>query len=155
VPRPTATHFSLTSGSTATAGLPIQFTVTALDSGNATVTVYSDPVLFTSTDPSAALPADMTLTNGTRVFRASLITVGLQTLTVSDPLSASITGTRGSITVSAASGLRFVPVTPCRIVDTRSGTGGFFGPIGAPPRTSIRLQGVAAFLARLKPIRSM
>jgi hypothetical protein len=136
-----AAYFSVNSGSTATAGVPIQFTVTALDSSNATVTAYSDPVHFTSTDPSAVLPADTTLTNGTGVLKASLVTVGLQTLTVSDPLSPSITGTGGSIAVSAASGLRFVPVRPCRIVDTRNGTGGFTGPIGGGATQNFNPQG--------------
>ncbi|HEY7337893.1 MAG TPA: SBBP repeat-containing protein [Bryobacteraceae bacterium] len=115
----TATHFSVTAPASAAAGVPLQFTVTALDSGNNSVTGFSDPVHFTGTDGSGALPADATLTNGAGTFTASLVTVGTQTITASDLFDATITGTSGGIVVSAASGLRFVPVTPCRLFDTR------------------------------------
>ena len=116
----TATHFLVSAPSSATAGLPIQFTVTALDSSNNTVTAYTDPVHFTSTDPAATLPGDGTLSNGVGTFSASLVTPGAVTLTASDPLSASITGTSGSIQVSqSTAGLRFISMPPCRVVDTR------------------------------------
>jgi len=53
-------------------------------------------------------------------FSASLVTPGAVTLTASDPLSASITGTSGSIQVSqSTAGLRFISMPPCRVVDTR------------------------------------
>jgi hypothetical protein len=124
-----ATHFSVAPGSfTATAGVPLQFTVTALDVAGNVVTGYTDPVRFTSTDGSAALPADTALTNGVGTFTASLVTSGLQTLTASDLFSPSISGTSGSITVSAPPGLQFIPVTPCRVADTRKPQ----GPYGAP-----------------------
>ena len=119
----TATHFSVSAPSTATAGIPIQFTVTALNASNQTATTYTDPVHFTSTDPAATLPADAALTNGVGTFSASLVTPGTATLTASDLLSSSITGTSGSIAVSqSTSGLRFVSMPPCRLVDTRDAT---------------------------------
>jgi hypothetical protein len=118
-----ATHFSITAPATATAGLPIPFTVTALNASNQTVAAYSDPVHFTSTDPLAALPGDATLSNGVGTFSASLVTVGGITLTASDLLSPAITGTSGSIAVSqSTSGLRFISMPPCRVVDTRDST---------------------------------
>jgi hypothetical protein len=67
-------------------------------------------------------------TNAGRVANNSLITLGTQTLTASDLISSSITGTNGNITVSPQSGLRFTPVTPCRVADTRNAA----GPFGAP-----------------------
>lgn len=122
------THFSVVAPPNATAGSPIQFTVTALDANNNTAVTYSDPVRFTSTDGSAALPMNVTLANGVGTFSASLVTPGLQRLTATDSLLPSITGASGSVTVSAAAGLSFVPVTPCRVVDTRVGP----GPFGPP-----------------------
>jgi hypothetical protein len=119
----TATHFSVSAPSTATAGLPIQFTVTALNASNQTATTYTDPVHFTSTDPAATVPADAALSNGVGKFSASLVTPGTTTLTASDLLSSSITGTSGSIAVSqSTSGLRFISIPPCRVVDTRDAT---------------------------------
>jgi hypothetical protein len=119
----TATHFSVTAPASATAGIPIQFTVTALDAGNQTVTAYTDPVHFTSSDPAATLPGDAALTNGVGTFSASLVTVGGDTLTASDLLVPAINGTSGSIAVSqSTAGLRFVSMPPCRVVDTRDGT---------------------------------
>lgn len=119
----TATHFSVTAPASAIAGIPIQFTVTALNASNQTATGYTDPVRFTSTDPSATLPGDTTLTNGVGTFSASLVTPGAATLTASDLLSSSITGSSGTIEVSqSTSGLRFVSMPPCRVVDTRDST---------------------------------
>jgi len=152
------THFSLTPSSfTATAGVPLQFTVAALDASNATVTGCTGSVRFTSTDGSATLPADTTLTNGLGVFTASLVTPGTQTLTASDLFSPSISGTSGGITVSAPSGLRYVPVTPCRVTDTRLPAGPFGAPfIGGeglvPSRSRVR---PVEFPRPRRPIRSM
>ncbi|HLY17757.1 MAG TPA: hypothetical protein VKR61_11070 [Bryobacteraceae bacterium] len=115
-----ATHFSVAAPSNATAGTPIQFTVTALDSNNQTATSYTDPVHFTSTDPAATLPGDGTLTNGVGTFSASLVTEGSITITAGDLLQPLINGTSNSITVSlSTAGLRFVSMPPCRVVDTR------------------------------------
>jgi hypothetical protein len=125
----TATHFSVVpSSSTATLGTPIQFTVTALDSSNATVATYSDPVHFTSTDVSAALPPNATLVSGVGTFPASLVTTGTQSLTVTDVDAPSIAGTSSPVNVIAATGFLFVPITPCRVADTRQAMGPFGGP---------------------------
>jgi hypothetical protein len=125
-----ATHFLVTALPTATAGMPLSFKITALDASNNPVATYSDPVHFSSSDNVAILPADKTLTNGAGTFSATMVTTGSQTLTATDPFNSSVTGTSANIMVSAASGLSFIPITPCRVVDTRGN--GFTGSFGPP-----------------------
>jgi sugar lactone lactonase YvrE len=124
----TATHFSVTAASSATAGVPVQFTVNALDASNHTVVNYSDPISLGSSDSFASLPANVTLSNGVGTFQSSLVTLGVQNLTASDLFYPSISGVSGGISVLAPSGLHFVPVTPCRVADTRNVSGPFGGP---------------------------
>jgi uncharacterized protein (TIGR03437 family) len=83
-----------------TAGVPFSITVTALDSSNATVASYAGTVHFTSTDGAATLPADSTLTNGVGVFSVTLKTAGNQTITATDTVTPSVTGTSSGITVT-------------------------------------------------------
>ena len=121
-----ATHLLVLPHSFTTSGVPVQFTVTALDASDNPVVNYPGTVHFTSSDPSAILPPNSTLVNGAGTFSAVLVTPGARTITASDVSSGVVSGTSASITVSAATGLRFVPVTPCRLVDTRNpGSGGF------------------------------
>ena len=96
-----ATHFTV-SAAFATAGTAFSFTVTARDQFDNTATGYSGVVHFTSSDGAAVLPADATLTNGTGSFSATLVTAGNQTITGTDTVTASITGTSGQVAVSAA-----------------------------------------------------
>jgi len=98
----TATQFSVTASGTATAGSATSVTVTALDAFGNTATGYSGTVHFTSTDPQASLPADGTLTNGTKTFSATLKTAGSQTITATDTVNSSITGTSNPVTVNGA-----------------------------------------------------
>jgi predicted RNA methylase len=108
-----ATHFSVNAPATAIAGTGINITVTALDASNNTVTSYSGTMHFTSTDGQAALPADSTLTNGTGIFSATLETVGNKTITATDTVKASITGTSNSISVgTTAAATHFSVVAP-------------------------------------------
>jgi hypothetical protein len=58
------------------------------------VTDYTGKVHFTSTDPSAVLPADVTLTNGQGSFSATLFTAGSRSITATDTITSSITGTQ-------------------------------------------------------------
>jgi hypothetical protein len=99
-PPPTATHFSVSAPAFATAGTPVSFTVTALDSSNNVVTSYSGTVHFTSTDAHAMLPASSTLTMGTGIFSATFSTPGNQTITATD--AASLTGKSSAIAVATA-----------------------------------------------------
>src|ERR1700676_5588947 len=97
----TATHFSVTAEATATAGTAFPFTVTALDASN-NVNGYSGTVHFSSSDGQAVLPTNSTLTSGTGTFSATLKTLGSQTITATDTVTASITGTSNSINVKGA-----------------------------------------------------
>jgi hypothetical protein len=97
-----ATHFSVSAPPSATAGMAFNFTVTALDPFNNTATGYTGTVHFTSTDGAAVLPANATLTNGVGTFSATLKTAGGQTITATDTVTPSITGTSSTITVSAS-----------------------------------------------------
>jgi len=107
-----ATHFALSAPASATAGSAFSFTVTAQDQFNNTVTGYSCTVHFTSSDGQAILPADSTLTNGTGSFSATLKTAGNQTISATDTVSSSITGTSNAILVKAAAATYFSVSAP-------------------------------------------
>jgi hypothetical protein len=96
--------------SSATAGTPLTFTVTAKDAQGNTDPTYTGTVHFTSSDPAATLPADYTFSaadNGTHTFPngVTLKTAGNQTVTATD--TASTTGTSGTITVNPAAASKF------------------------------------------------
>jgi len=111
-----ATHYSVSAPASAIAGAAFTFTVTALDQFNNTATGYSGTVHFTSTDAQAVLPADSTLTNGVGTFSATLKTAGSQTLTATDTVTASITGTSGTVTVSAAAATHYTVSAPASAI---------------------------------------
>jgi hypothetical protein len=111
-PPPPAAHFSVTAPASANAGAAFNFTVTALDASNTTVSTYSGTVHFTSTDGHAGLPANSKLTNGTGSFPVTLKTPGSQTIAATDSATASITGTSNSIMVSGASATHFSVTAP-------------------------------------------
>lgn len=98
---PPAPHFSISSPANTPNATSFSFTVTALDASNQTVTSYSGMVHFASTDPRAQLPPDSILVSGTKVFSATLATVGNQTITATDKSTPSITGSSNSINVGA------------------------------------------------------
>src|SRR5438067_12664556 len=89
------------------AGFSHSFTVTALDAFNNTASGYGGTVHFTSSDGAATLPANSTLTNGVGTFNATLKTAGAQSLTATDTVTGSITGTQSGITVNAATATSF------------------------------------------------
>jgi hypothetical protein len=95
-----ATHFSVTAPATAAAGSTFNFIVTALTAANTTATGYTGTVHFTSSDGKAVLPANSALLNGVMTLPAVLNTAGAQTITATDTVTASITGTSGTITVA-------------------------------------------------------
>ncbi|HEX2988306.1 MAG TPA: hypothetical protein VHS06_09065 [Chloroflexota bacterium] len=95
-----ATHLAVLAPNSATSGTAFNFTVTALDQFNNTATGYTGTVHFTSNDSAAVLPADSTLTNGTKAFSATLKTAGSRAITTTDKDNASITGTSATIAVS-------------------------------------------------------
>src|SRR5215469_16226890 len=95
------THFSVSTPQSATAGSAFSFSVTALDANNNPVASYSGTVHFSSTDSQAVLPANSTLSNGTRTFSGTLRTAGGHTIVATDSVTASITGTSSSIDVNS------------------------------------------------------
>ena len=111
------------------AGVPVAFTLAVIDNAtNTVVTSLSDPIRFTSSDPAAVLPPDTTLINGVATVFATFLTAGSRTWTAVDIGVAGSLEATGSITVNAPSALGFVPVTPCRVLDTRKPNGAFGGP---------------------------
>src|SRR5207247_4837345 len=80
------------------------FTVTAKDAFGNTATGYTGTVAFTSSDSQAVLPAKYTFGSGDAgvdSFSATLNTTGAQSITATDTVNASITGTESGITVSS------------------------------------------------------
>ncbi len=95
-----AMHFSVSAPASAGQNISFNFTVTALDQFNNTATGYSGTVHFTSSDGTATLPANSTLTNGVGTLAATLKTLGNQTITATDTVNSGITGTSGNISVA-------------------------------------------------------
>src|SRR5262249_57778295 len=115
-----AQTLSFTAPTSATAGAPFTITLKALDGSGNVATGYRGTVHFTSTDGQASLPPNYTFTandNGSHTFTSGvmLATAGNQTLTATDTGTSSITGTSGTIAVSAAAAKYFTvspPTTP-------------------------------------------
>jgi hypothetical protein len=95
-----ATHFTVSTPPSATAGAAFSVTVTALDALNTPVATYAGTLHFTSTDGQAILPGDSTLASGTGTFSATLTTLGSQTITATDTVNPAITGTSQTLTVT-------------------------------------------------------
>ena len=89
-----------------TAGLARNVAVTAKDPFNNTATGYTGTVALSSTDAQAVLPGNYTFVagdNGTHNLSVSLKTAGLQSITATDTVTSSITGSQLGITVNAGS----------------------------------------------------
>jgi hypothetical protein len=102
---PAAASLMLVSGfpTSATHGVAYTFTVTVLDAYGNIATGYRGTVHLGSSDVQAALPADYTFTaadKGKHSFSATLNTLGTQSLTATDTVTATLTGSEGGITVS-------------------------------------------------------
>jgi hypothetical protein len=99
-----ATQLSVTAAAnTSLTGANFKFTVTAQDAFKNRATSYAGTVHFTSSDTNAktVLPANSSLTSGTKDFSAVLQTVGNQSITATDTVTPSITGNLSSIAVTA------------------------------------------------------
>ncbi len=83
-----------------TAGVAGSFTVTAKDPFGNTATGYAGTLHFTSSDAQAILPADSTLSAGVGTFSATLQTPGSQSLTATDTVAASLSGTQSGVAVA-------------------------------------------------------
>lgn len=88
----TATHLVVTAPTTMGQGDEVAFTVTAEDATNKVATTYTGTVSFSSTDPGFVSVTSSTLNNGKGTFTSGLSTVGNQTITATDTVTSSITG---------------------------------------------------------------
>ena len=101
----TAPAYLLVTGfpSPQTAGFPGSVTVTCKTSSGTTATTYTGTVHFTSTSVLAGLPGDYTFVsgdNGVHSFSGVMLnTTGMQSITATDTVTSSITGTQSAITV--------------------------------------------------------
>ena len=90
------------SPSTVTAGNAASFTVTADDTFGNTATGYNGTVHFTSSDTLATLPANSTLSNGSKIFSVNLKKAGSQTLTATDTVTSFLANSSNAISVTPA-----------------------------------------------------
>ncbi len=113
-----ATHFSVTAPPSVGNGVPFNVTVTALDASN-DVTGYLGTVHFTSSS-AGTLPADYTFVKadqGSHTFSVTLTDNGAQTITATDTVTASITGTANTFV-----GILCPPTPPATAVITADDT---------------------------------
>jgi hypothetical protein len=99
-----ASSFIVGLPSTVTAGVSQSFTVTALDPFGNVATGYTGTVHFTSTDSKAVLPSNYTFSAadaGTHMFAAVFKTAGIQSLTIKDTHTSTLSGIK-AFTVSPA-----------------------------------------------------
>jgi hypothetical protein len=106
---PSEPHFEVSAPSLAVQGSSFNITVTAKIFDNV-FTSYTGTVHFTTTSTGfgTELPADSTLTNGVGTFSVMLGSKGVQTITATDTVNPSITGTSGNILVV----FKFISPTP-------------------------------------------
>jgi hypothetical protein len=89
------THFGVFSLGPTLAGFATPVVVVALDASNHVVPGYTGTVHFGSSDSQSILPADYTFSvsdNGARLFSVTFATSGQQTLTVTDTVNPTSTG---------------------------------------------------------------
>jgi len=106
-----ATHFSVTTLNTVNTRTRIAVYLTALDASNNASLSYNGTVHITSTDGKAILPADAPIQNAGSVS-VTLETVGPQTVTATDTVTPSITGTSSTIAVTASPALAITSGAP-------------------------------------------
>jgi hypothetical protein len=109
-----ATRFRIDAPSAATAGTAFPVTITALDMNGNPTTGYSGIVTLTSTDPQATALGTVTLTNGSGTLSSTILkSVGTQTITGTAP--GGITGTSGTIAVTAGAATKLVVSAPTTV----------------------------------------
>jgi hypothetical protein len=98
-----------------TVGVEIAFSVRALDAGGNVATDYAGTANITSTDAALVKPTNVSFTSGLATnVRVTFHTTGIQTLTVTDAINASLTAT-ASVTATA------FPQPTVRITDPAAG----------------------------------
>ena len=102
------------------AGASHTFTVAAVDSfGNSTPS-YAGTVRLSSSDGSASLSDEQALTGGAGLFSAALRTEGAQTISATDTVAGSITGTSSTIEVEPTAADQFALSTVAKATAGRS-----------------------------------
>ena len=96
---PASLHLVVSTPTSANQGSVLSVTVSAVDGSGNLATSYGGLVAVSSSDAAAVLPASKALTNGTASFAVTLKTTGVQTITASDTVIPSVTGTSAPITV--------------------------------------------------------
>jgi hypothetical protein len=122
------------------AGAAHNVTVTALDTYGNTATGYTGTVHLSSTDGAASLPGNYTFTGGdagTHTFSVTLNTVGARSVSATDTVTGTITGSQSGIRVLGAT---YVPLNPSRILDTRTNNG-LAGPSGSHEARTFQVTG--------------
>jgi exo-beta-1,3-glucanase (GH17 family) len=104
-------HFVFSVPTNITAGSPATVTLSARDPYDNPVTEYSGTVQITSSDSQAVLPEEVTLSNGVATFGVTLKTSGIQTLTATDTITSTLTGS-GILTVNPAAASLITITTP-------------------------------------------
>ncbi len=106
-----ASYFTVTGSSPVTAGTQTSITVRVYDALGNLTTGYTGTVHFTSSDGSAVLPANSTLSSGVGTFNVTLKTAGSQTVTATDTTTSSVTGSV-AIAVNAGAATRLAVSAP-------------------------------------------
>jgi hypothetical protein len=109
--------FVVTPPANVIAGVPFSMNVTAVDAVGNLVDTYTGVVHVTSSDGAAALPADATLVNGTGTFVTTLTTEGVQTLSATDTVKTTLTGTSSSVNVLPAPASHFTVTAPAGVAE--------------------------------------
>jgi hypothetical protein len=118
-----ATHLTIGVPAQAKPGIPLTFTVTARDQFGNRAPTYDGTVHFTSSDPSATLPADAQLTQGTAAFKATLEASGSQTIAATDTVAGAPFAAMGGTAVAG-------PVTQFQVIGPVSSVAGFPALVG-------------------------
>jgi streptogramin lyase len=100
-----ANHFVVSATGSTTAGTAFTVTVQAVDAAGNLATAYSGTIHFTSSDSSAALPADYTFSvgdQGKQTFSVTLKTAGPRTVAVTDVADFTSTSSTTVLVTAAA-----------------------------------------------------
>ena len=120
-PPPVTRYYLSPLPSSATAGEMTVLTVIALDSHGNLVPDYAGRAHFSSSDPTAQLPADGGFTFGVKQVSVSIQRAGSQTVTVSE-VGGTVTATTNAVHVSAAAASRLAVTGPGSVVAGASAT---------------------------------
>ena len=97
---PLATHLQVSAPTAATVGVSTVVAMTALDAFGNLAGGYAGTTTLTTTDGAAVLPATVTFSGGTASAAVTFGTAGAQTVTATDTVTSSISGTSASTAVT-------------------------------------------------------